>query len=75
MFSRQNPKPFRRRLLRGWYRTLNDNLRQRVTAEAERRGVACPRDDSSAFIRIATAAAPALLEKVRHLKRLLTGGG
>ncbi len=72
MYSRQEPKPFRRRLLSGWYQTLNDSLRKRVSAAARRQGIPCPSDGSSAFARIAVAEAPGLLEKVRHVKRLLS---
>ncbi len=71
MYSRQEPKPFRRRLLSGWYQTLNDSLRRRVSAAARRQGIPCPSDESNAFTRIALAEAPGLLEKVRHVQRLL----
>jgi hypothetical protein len=71
MLSRQTPKPYRRRLLHGWYQTLNDSLRTRVSAAARRQGVPCPSEDSSSYLRIALAEAPGLLERVRHIKRML----
>jgi hypothetical protein len=72
MLSRQEPKPFRRRLLHGWYQTLNDSLCTRVSTAARRQGVPCPSEGSSGFIKIAVAEAPGLLERVRHIKRLLS---
>lgn len=67
----RSPKPFRRRLILGWYRTLNDQLRGRVAASAQKQGVPCPADESTGFFRIAATEAPGLLDRVRHLKSLL----
>jgi len=71
VFSRISPKPFRRRLILGWYSTLLEQLRGHVAAGARRQGVPCPADESTGFYRIASIEAPALLDRVRHLRSLL----
>jgi len=64
---------FRRRLLKGWHRTLKETLQRRVLVAAKRQGIPCPADDSSGFIRIATVEDPDLLQRLRHLKSLIKG--
>ena len=66
------PKPYRKRALRGWYRTLNETLREKVRTAAETKGMDCPPDDTTGFIRIASSEAPGLLRKVRQLQQLMT---
>jgi hypothetical protein len=53
------------------YRTVKDALRSKVERAAKERGEPCPADDSTGFIRLATLAAPDLLERLRYLAQRL----
>jgi len=63
--------PARVRMLRGWYSTLRENLRQRVATAAKEDGLHQPAEETTAFIRIAKATAPGLLDRIDHVRCLL----
>jgi hypothetical protein len=62
---------FRRRLLKGWHRTLKETLQRRVNAAARREGIPCPAADTTGYIRLARAEDPDLLQRLLHLRQLL----